>query len=352
MLFRSEQATKQGLQQLSKQPNGLATEQASGQTSEQSTEQPIELARKRATEQHKEQASGQAGRYSWLPLNEKQGKILLYLYDYGQGLTNMDIIVAETIVAYGTARKAIDVLVKEGYIINKQQHNGHAFRGFEYTLNNHLCSLYVTRIKEEQATEQASRQPQWQQNKQATERASGQANKQANGPISSRFLEKDLEPTTSKTGVLEDPELRFWRGEGVTEKQVQTWMNEFQMSQDEIVISLRYGRFDILEKGDTVQNPANWFYKIMCKNGFYPRPANYRSLAEIRAEALEQDLSREKEIKQRLAVAEAERAFQSIFSDPECTEYKELFGRVNGFAQEEGGIALETAMREAFLERK
>lgn len=61
-------------------------------------------------------------------------------------------------------------------------------------------------------------------------------------------LEDNL--TTKKTEVLNDPELRLWAGEGITERQVQNWMTEFQTSLEEMVMSLRYGRFDILERRD------------------------------------------------------------------------------------------------------
>jgi len=319
-----EQTEKQSIQQDSKQPDKQPSRQTTEQSTKQATEQPLQ----QAIEHSQEQSIKQSSRHAWLPLNENQGRILMYLYERGNGLTNMDIVCAETLIAYGTARTAIDVLMKEGYVTNKVRHNGHAFRGFEYALNNHLCSLYISRIKGEQSGEQSS----WQSIKQLSNQTIGQTSKQTVGSFSSSSLEE--KPTTTEPRILNEPELRYWAGEGVTEKQVQTWMTEFQMTPEEIALSLRYGRFDILERGD-VQSAANWFYKILTRNGFYPKPTNYRSLLEIKAEVLKKQQEADNEAKEKIEASEFEIHFKAFVSEPASPLFKHLYEFVSNFSKEE-----------------
>lgn len=314
-----------------------ALERTNDQTDEQAVEHSNNLTGKQSVGHVQEQSvghskgrsGGQSIRSMWDPLTENQGRILEYLYEVAGGLTNVDTICSETVIAYGTVRKCIDVLLKEGYIISKKRFNGHAFNGFEYSMNNHLCSLYLAQVRGGRSEGQSRGRL----HGQSVGQTIGLSDGRAITPFSSRFSE-DLKPTTTETGVLNDPELRFWAGEGVTEKQVNNWMSEFQMSQDEIVLSLRYGRFDILERGD-VQNSANWFYKILTKNGFYPRPANYRSVVEIRAEALLQQQKRDREAQANLEAIDFEVKFQEFLANKDASLYQELFSQVGNFAKEQ-----------------
>ena len=360
------QTIKQAIEQTEEQSNHHLNDQTINQSNNQTDNQSPQQAPKQTTKSLVQQTikqydgqSNQQSKYIWLPLNEKQGRILLFLYENGGGLTNMDIICMDTEIAYGTARNAIDVLIREGYVTNKNRHNGHLFRGFEYTLNNHLCSLYVSRIRDEQSHKQPYGQSPEQSFQQTIKQLGNQANKQSNnqtnnqtkGAISSKVFKEDLNLTTTGTGIFDDPELKFWKGEGVTEKQVQNWMTEFQLSHDEIVMSLRYGRFDILERGD-VNNSANWFYKILTRNGFYPKPANYRSLPEIKAEALLQQQERDREAKAKIEEVEFEAKFQAFLEDSDSPLFKELFDKIGSFAKEQfrdgERMAAEIALKDLF----
>jgi len=69
----------------------------------------------------------------------------------------------------------------------------------------------------------------------------------------------------------------------------------------------------------------------------------------LRAEAIEQDLAREKNARERLVAAEIEQAFQRILADPDGQEYKALLNQTNEFAKDIGGQALETILREIFI---
>jgi hypothetical protein len=270
----------------------------------------------------------------------------------------MEIVVAETGIAYGTARAGIDVLIREGYVTYKARHNGHSFRGFEYAMNNHLCSLYAARVRGEQ-TEQSSnqsfQQSGRQSNNQTIKRALGQSSNQTSAVVSSYLT--DLKSTTNSDAtvsedLLRDPELGYWRDKGINARQVNLWSEEFQMPVDQVIQSLKYCRYEMvvlnLEEEKQISNPMNWFYKIMQRSGVYPKPANYKSLAEIRAEQMEQAARDLAEARQRQVAAEQELAFQRIMENPEGEEYQTLLRQVSEFARDTGGLALEIAMREVF----
>jgi len=347
-----EQAPNPSLQQLSKHSSNQATGQAFGQATEQPTEHPLAHPYEQAPEQLAEQAPKQptarTGKYAWLPLNANQGRILLFLYEQGNGLTNMDFVVTETGIAYGTARKAIDVLVSEGYIIRKSQHNGHVFRGFEYTLNNHLCSLYVSRIKEEQPDGQPSWQSFSQQNKQPSGQATGQANKQTTVSFSSSRINN---PTTTEYS-LGDPELGYWKAKGLTSRQVEKWAEEFSMDVELVLQSLKHCRYEMvvlnLEEEKKIENAMNWFYKVMQRSGFYARPKEYKSMAEIRAEEMERAVRDMVEAREREAAAEFELVFQRILDDPGSDEYQQLFDQISDFEKHSKGKVLEMGLRRVF----
>ena len=292
-----------------------------------------------------------------MPLNENQGRILLFLYERGNGLTNMDIVCLETGVAYGTARAAIDTLMREGYVTYKERHNGHAFRGFEYGLDNHLCSMYASRVRSggnDESPWQAIKQTIKQVSRQSNEQSVGIAIKQTIPPFSSS--RNELKTTTTENGttddLLKDPELGYWREKGVNNRQINAWSEEFQMPVDQVLQSLRYCRFDMVvlnqEEEKQISNPMNWFYKVMQRSGLYPKPASYKTLAEIRAEQMEQAARDAAEARERQAAAEQELAFQKLMSNPDSEEYRRLLASVDAFAKDVGGKVLETALREAF----
>ena len=126
------------------------------------------------------------------------------------------------------------------------------------------------------------------------------------------------------------------------------------MPVDQVIQSLKFCRYEMVvlnqEEEKQISNPINWFYKIMQRSGVYPKPANYKSLAEIRAEQMEQAARELAEARQRQAAAEQELAFQKIMENPAGEEYQTLLRQVSEFAREMGGKALETAMREVFGE--
>lgn len=350
----------QSLQHTINHSDNQTSDQAISQTIEHNNEQE----HGQAIEQAIKQSYGVAvikPRQKWYPLNENQGRILLFLYENGGGLTNMEIVVSETGIAYGTARACIDVLMREGYVTHKTRHNGHSFRGFEYSMNNHLCSLYVAGINGD-TTQQTIRQSLKQYSSQTGSRAVGQSiepsSSQATTVVSSfkNYLKTTTPDLNDLNDFLQDPELGYWREKGLSGRQLQSWSDEFQMSVDQVIQSLKYCRYELVvlnqEEEKQISNPMNWFYKIMQRSGLYPKPAGYKSLAEIRAEQMEQAAKEAAEARERQAAAETELAFQKMMSDPEGELYKSLLSQANDFAREMGGKALESALKELFIEMR
>jgi hypothetical protein len=353
-----EQTVEQTIQQLTQQSDSQSNNQTVEQSTEQSTRQSDQHSYEQTIRQSPEQPIRRNGKQSqkqiYLPLNENQGRILLFLYEQGQGLTNMDTVCEETGIAYGTARTAIDVLMKDGYVTSKDRHNGHSFKGFEYTLNNHLCSLYATRVRGEQSVEQSTWQSIQQSSRQSNNQTTGQTINRTVAPFSRSSLL--TEKLTTTEDPLFEPELRYWKEKGVTARQVEKWAEEFSMDIEMVLQSLKHCRFEMVvlnfEEEKPIANPMNWFYKVMQRSGFYPRPAEYKSMAELRAEQMEQAARELSEARNRQAAAEAELSFQQLLADPSSDDYQALLSHVDSFAKDMGGKALETALREVYLNGK
>ena len=281
-------------------------------------------------------------------LTKNQCLVLLYMIQQ-PGITQRQAITHYTGVPFGTVKDALSTLQKKGFISKPQYYCNGDYRGISYVINKSLCDDFLRKRGPEfnhpinQTVNQTVVQTVTHPVYQTVGRSDGQT-----VSLSSSFLED--KSTTTESLILDDPELRYWKGEGVTEKQTQTWMIEFQMSVEEIKLSLRYGRFDILERGD-VNNPANWFYKILVKNSFYPRPTNYRSPIEMRAEALKEQQERDRKASQALVEVEFEKRFQAFFKKTESDVYRQLLAQVSGFTKEQGKdgrMELEIEMRDLF----
>jgi hypothetical protein len=121
----------------------------------------------------------------------------------------------------------------------------------------------------------------------------------------------------------------FWEDEGLTEGQAQEWCEQFTINPKQLHVMLDWASFDLEEnekRADLKKDAVSWFFGALKRTrGCYPRPANYKSSSEIRAEAVEQDLAREKEAKERLRKAELGVEFKRIMEDKKGDEYKALY---------------------------
>lgn len=376
-----KQASKPSTEQVAKQASELANGLATNQVSKQAEQQPDKQVEHQPTRQPLRQADQQLFRQpeqqplkqpssikcveeDFLSLTKNQSSILLYLYNAG-GLTSMEQICGDTGIAYGTARSALLILQREGYVTGKKQFNGHTFRGFSFTLNNNLCQLYFNRLFQ-QPIQQPIEQTVHQVAQRPLQQATGQASKQADNPIEEVEVKENL-LTSSKTVIsgidLEGAELGWWVSIGLTVAKTAEWLREFSgagLTSQDLSNSLKYAWFDaainrIQPAGRPIDNYFNWFYKYL--PGGYPAPGNYKSYTQvlIEKERLElAEIEREKnelvEIRRRKQEAQKELIFQKLLLDTESKEYQALYEKVSDFAKEEGDEALMFALRDAFFE--
>jgi hypothetical protein len=355
-----EQSDKQQKEQQEKQETGQAGTQQITQRSEHYDEQSSEQSPKRDVQQMHHQSIHQAikqlpkqsARYAWLPLTENQGRVLQFLFEHGGGLSNMDIVCEATGIAYGTARTAIDILQKERYITAKSRFNGHSFRGFKYTVDNHLCSLYISRVKStigDQSDQQSIKQSFHHAFAQTPLQSSDQTNGLSNSiTITSSSSDRQEITTTIMTG----PEMAYWEEQGLQEKQAQKWCSEFEVDPGDMRQQLAWARWDLVnnEKENEIQVPINWFFGVLRKTaGCYPPPKNYQSPAEIRAGRLKTQRESEHRAMQDLAKEEIEARFRALLADPTGTQYQQLLQTVPELARGMRGKALESILRDSFF---
>lgn len=294
----------------------------------------------------------------WYPFTEKQGRVLLYLIKAG-GVAKREHIAEDTGVNIATVKNTLRVLARHGYISNVQVYINHFVRGFSYNLNQHMCSEFAERLTGHPINYPAhypANSPGGYPAKHPGYRSGGYpANSPGASFSSSRSLEKKLTTTLPQRDphdYFNDPELAYWKEKGVSMRQVENWASEFSMDPGLVIQSLKFCRYDMVvlnqEEEKKIENPVNWFYRVMTRSGLYPRPTQYKSLAEIRAEEMERIISESSEMRERLAAAERESAFQQMLANPEGEVYQRLLGQVDEFAQSMGGKVLESAMRELF----
>ena len=309
----------------------------------------------------------------WHPYTEKQGRVLLYLITAG-GRTKRESISRDTGVNIATVKYSLRVFVKDGFISSTALDVNHTMRGFTYALNPHLCNEYASRIlgseyvpvfyPANQPANQPAKYPvhepvHYPVNRPILNPVHEPVNYPANEPVhlfsSSSLYEKT---TTTKTGpgnetILTGAIGAYWEEEGLSESQASKWCQQFEVEPAVMKLQLEWARFDLENNGrrtDVKKDAVSWFFgHLRTTGGSFPRPVNYQSPAELRAEAIEQDLARQKDARERLAAAEIEQAFQRILADSEGQEYKALLNQTNEFAKDIGGQALETVLREIFV---
>jgi hypothetical protein len=171
---------------------------------------------------------------------------------------------------------------------------------------------------------------------------------------------KGTHPELDKFGT--HPELGYWRQKGLKPKQVQNWMQEFQMSEDDIIEFLCYCRFDMVDNGkeekDDINNVLSWFYRIVQKTGAYPKPKNYKSHQEsqierekARLEELKRQADELRKIRQEATKAEFGLQFEHMLQNPEDPLYKECYEKLPAMMKKrgkKGSIAFENAMKAEF----
>jgi hypothetical protein len=150
--------------------------------------------------------------------------------------------------------------------------------------------------------------------------------------------------------------MAYWLEQGLKDRQVLKWCEEFNIDQAEIRQQLAWARWDLVNNGkeaEVKKDAINWFYGVLKRSaGCYPPAKGYQSPVEIRAARLRAQIDAEVKARDELTTLEAESRFQAVLSDPSGTEYQKL---LSGLPEAMSGIkgrALESILRERFLARE
>lgn len=305
------------------------------------------------------------------------------------GMTSVRTIAEDTKIGIPSTRDAISRLVRRGFIADPVTIRTANFQGFSYVLNKRLATQFMESGGLEQINHRSIRPsiiPR--SNGQLSNR--GLSNNQtvslsdrvsangltANGetvdsvtPFSSSNVIKLPTTTQPETVrpftmapsdnnqdkfIISGPVGMYWEEVGLLEGQAQTWCKQFDADPQQMKQQLEWARYDLINNGkinEVKKDPVSWFFGCLRQTGgCYPRPANYKSLTQLRAEAMEEELAKEKEAKERLRIAELEKRFQLIMDNPDGAEYRALFDKTDSFAQGTKGIMLTQTLKNVFFE--
>lgn len=282
-------------------------------------------------------------------LSRKQALVLYELIHNPSRMTSYSMIGAALGLSKPAVRDAVEKLCCKGYISRPETVRDGVFQGFRYWLDAALCQQFID--------------------------SGGVSNEKFHGPshthvtppthtvrppsfpLHTTFSSSSEQKLTTHAVNLDDPELRWWKEQGLRPRQIESWLEEFKMTADELTISLRYARFDVLVNeikvgGAPINNVLNWFYRILSKAGMYARPANYKSIYEMREEALRAQLQQDEEVRRRIRELECEARFRQIMSDPESEDYQSLLSQVSDFTVKlDSKTLLERELKDIFLSK-
>lgn len=348
-----------------------------------------------APQQHYQTVSYQTIPLDVLTLPYNQAVILEYLIGAG-GVTNARAISDATHIGIPSVRDAIARLIRRGFMPNPVTIKNAAFQGFSYILNQSMVAHFQAAggleqrsytqasdrlIVDHQTVSGSNGVTVGQSHRQTAISSSNKteltttpgpqtvslsggqtvtpstiapSDRQAITPPHSQTIrQSDSTPSDSQANfILTGATGMYWEGEGLQERQAKTWCDQFEINPSQMKQQLDWARFDLVANNKVAEvkkDAISWFFGALRQTGgCYPKPTNYRSPAEIRAEQMEQAAREAAEARERQVAAEQELAFQRILSDPDSGEYKKLFAQISDFARDMGGKALETALREAF----
>ena len=150
-------------------------------------------------------------------------------------------------------------------------------------------------------------------------------------PLSSSFSKETTTkgPEAIRELLHTDPELNYWVEKGLTEHQMQTWLQETGADLDVLVASLRHAAFELKDLGyeekRSVKNVLSYFYVgTFKKNKFWAEPAGYKSHKQKEIEFKEAILRKKLEEENRLAELEKDEEFEAMWGDKEGDLYKQI----------------------------
>lgn len=285
--------------------------------------------------------------HTHISLSRKQAQVLDFLVKNISRQINYNSIGRALGLTKSAARDAVSALVTKNYISDLATIRDGVFQGFSYKVDGIKCQHFidaggVTNPKYSISNYTVTPPPH------TVCPGSDQPHTH-----SSRV---DIQITTNNVD-LSEPELLYWVEQGLTEKQIKTWLTQFQMHPEDLSQSLRFARFDFVEnqkkqdsKGVLIESPIGYFFGVLKNAGRYARPANYRSIIELRAEELKDQQQRDEVARNKIWDTEIETKLKKLLGDPESALYLELLDSVDDFAKN-NQFALEIKMRELLKEK-
>ncbi len=292
--------------------------------------------------------------YFWMTPN--QALVLGFINTIPSGKTRLADICNGTGVPYGTVRKSLVALERNDCITKPKKIRIGQWQGMHVELldagkkwntlkDSHTDSLLVTL---------------------PVSLESGQSDGHSGGQSSissSSYINK----TTTKefSEILANyPELGYWRDKGLTVRQINTWTKQFDLNHDDIIQSLCYCRFDMVEndreKSEPINDVFNWFFRILERTGTYPKPTNYKSHQEKkverekeRAEEIKRQVAELKKTRQEALHAQHELEFEQMLQNTESAEYRKCHDQLTSMLKnprKKGSISFINAMKKAFCE--
>ena len=289
-----------------------------------------------------------------LSLAKSAGIILIYLARY-KSPHKRKFIADATGIPTNTVKDVVKTLRLAGFITCENYVAGN-FRGFTCTISEHLYSEFIKRRwKEFSGYIQGSplhpdRHP-----------LGSPLQYPLASPVTPSFSSsfKDIKTTTSfeqdKVQILTGPEMAYWLEQGLKDRQVMKWCEEFNIDPLEIRQQLAWSRWDLVNNGkeaEVKKDAITWFYGVLKRSaGCYPLPKDYQTPLQVRARMLKNQLEAENQARAELATLEAEARIQAVLADPGGEEYQRLLASIPEMMRDMQGKTLESVLRERFLAR-
>ena len=291
-------------------------------------------------------------------MTKNQAAVLSFLNTIPSGKTRLNDICNGTGVTYGTVRKALVALERYDCITKPRKVRMGQWQGMHVelldagrrwnTLKNSLMDCYPDTLNNTLMGGQSS----------------GHSGGQS--PISSSSLLENTTTQDFKHILNSHPELGYWRQKGLTDKQISTWSRQFDLNPEDIIQSLCYCRFDMIEndreKSEPINDVFNWFFRIIERTGSYPKPSNYKSHKQKqidrekeRAEELKKQAEELRKARQDSINAKHEIEFEQMLQDREDPTYKKCYDKLSDFFKKpgkQGSITFITDMKKAYCEIK
>lgn len=326
-----------------------------------------------------------------LPYN--QAAVFEFLISAG-GIANMRAISNATHVGVPSVKDAVSRLVRRGFMADPVTIRSATFQGFSYVLNSRIADLFIQsggleqRVNPSRKTISNGRTPDGRivdpptVGQSTTSPSDGQrsdsqpSDRQIAHSSSLESFEKlttttqsptvepstvplsnvprsNIPPSDSALFVLTGPVAFFWEDEGLQEGQARKWCQDFEVEPVQMRQQLEWARFDIEfnnKRTEILKDAISWFFGVLRKTGgCYPRPANYKSPAEIREESMKLNQEKERAARENIRLLELEEQFQKLLENPQSEVYQQLLAQTNEFEREIGGETLNRVLKEKYL---